>query len=80
MLEQWNKDHHGHQGHQGHQGNQGHQDRQGHQGLMIIGWLTNATSVDSPCLGRAIWGHIWTYIVKKSKTNATNVIMQYASS
>ena len=65
----------GYQGHHGHQGHQRHQGNQGHQGLMMIGWLTNATSVDTPRLGRANWGHIWTYIVEKSQTNATNVIM-----
>ena len=43
----------GYQGHHGHQGHQRHQGKQGHQGLMMIGWLTNATSVDTPRLGRA---------------------------
>ena len=43
----------GYQGHHGHQGHQRHQGNQGHQGLMMIGWLTNATSVDTPRLGRA---------------------------
>ena len=44
---------------------------------MMIGWLTNAISVDTPRLGRVIWVHIWTYIVEKSQTNATNVIMHH---
>ena len=64
------------------QGYQGHHGHQGHQGLMMIGWLTNATSVDTPRLGRAnLRAHLNIHSGEKSnKCNQCDYASSQASS
>ena len=70
----------GYQGHHGHQGHQRHQGNQGHQGLMMIGWLTNATSVDTPRLSGPIEGTFEHSGEKSNKCNRCDYASSQASS
>ena len=45
--------------------------------LMAIRQFKNATRVNIPPLGWAIWGHIWQYTVEKSQTHAVSVILHH---
>ena len=43
--------------------------------MVMIGWLTNTTSVNITSLVQATWGHTWKYTLDKSQANATSVIL-----